>query len=204
MKGMKEIEARIKKISRSLELPEGMSEQDLFEDAKKLFLQMRKEGMTRSYGNQILIKACILYIFKHDPGCQSMTISQFAESLSSEKHIKSIYKLYMKITEIKGKPPVLCNIRPHRLIDGLCEDLNLSKVMKEKSHGLCDEVVKKRLHLGKDPKVIAATCIYISAWQGGNRRSQAEIERKVKVTAVAIRRNFKVMLKHLRDYIQAM
>jgi transcription initiation factor TFIIB len=101
--------------------------------------------------------------------------------------IKSISKYSRLLTfELDLKPiPV---IDPIKCIIKIANNLNLEEKMKRKSINILREVMKKEIHIGKNPLTIAASTIYAACKnRDHNDKTQLEIANSANISAVVVR-----------------
>jgi len=174
-KAIVEIETMAKKLN----LPE-----DIAASAIELFKSLRKEGFVRGRSSVCIALACLYYLTKLDPSCPAVTLKSFAnESPCSQKEI---FRFYKKIVEKFGMQPQVCTIRPTIYVKSFGQKLGFSEGALKKAIGLSEEMVKEKVHIGKNPVIVAAACLYVVSHICKERKTQAEIAEMCRTSAASI------------------
>ena len=164
----KKIVVEIEKTTKALNLPE-----DIIQTAIELFKTLHQEGFVRGRSAISIAMACLYYIVKIDPACPGVSLKNFTEKTPSVQ--KEIYRYYSKIVEKFGMQPQVCTIRPMIYVKSFGQKLGFSEKALEKTIKLSEEIVKEKVHLGKSPIIVAATCLYIVSHICQERKTLSEI-----------------------------
>jgi hypothetical protein len=93
-----------------------------------------------------------------------------------------------------------CEFRPTIFVRDYFTKHNNPEVAK-RAEELCVMVVKNHLHNGRSPKGVAASIIYLSYAESGNRITEQEIANRFNISVVSVRKNYKLIMK-CPEYIQ--
>jgi len=161
---------------------------NIIKEAEKLLRSLCKEGFCR-YRSYILVGlGCLYYQIKRDPNCLAISLQKFIKATSYTR--KEICKIYNQIVAKKGIPAQICTIRPTIYVKKFGEKLGLSKRALAYAIRLSEEMIKRKIHLGKNPLSLAATCLYIANLRFNEGRTQGEISEvfNIEETGMTIRK----------------
>ncbi len=104
-----------------------------------------------------------------------------------------LIKIILPKLGLKYKP-----ITSTQLVYRFGNDLNLSMAIQSEAAKMLETASKKGLHnIGKDPRGLAASAIYIVTKRSNERRTQAEISEVAKITEVTLRSR----AKDIREFL---
>jgi len=105
-----------------------------------------------------------------------------------------LVKIILPKLGLKYKP-----ITSTQLVYRFGNDLNLPMSIQSEAAKMLEEASKKGLHnIGKDPRGLAASAIYIAARHSNHRRTQAEISEIAQITEVTLRSRAKDIRAYLK------
>lgn len=86
---------------------------------------------------------------------------------------------------------------PKDYVSRYCDILDVSEVVEERTNEICDEAVNSGVLGGRPAIAIAASALYLSSVQMGEKRTQGEIADITSLSEVAIRNNCKLLKQKL-------
>lgn len=108
---------------------------------------------------------------------------------------KLVMKLSKKLSNVLGIE--LPFSYPKDYLSRYCEILELSGDVEDRARAMCDEVENKGLRKGKSPTTVAASVLYLSSVQMGEKRTQGDIGEMVGISEVVIRNYCKLLREEL-------
>ena len=102
--------------------------------------------------------------------CHPVSLSEFVETLNRDPEVSfpacdegHIMKFYRKILrESQMHAPRVCNVQPTIYLRKLAEQLSLPPRAFGYASRLSEETVRRRLHVGRNPSVVAAAIIQLT------------------------------------------
>jgi len=119
------------------------------------------------------------------------------EGMQAKKQIRKYYWYIIRNFEVQTK---ICYSLPQIYIKGVAGKLELEKRMLDYALHLSNEVVRRHLHSGCDPKGIAGAILYITALEHKLPITQDEIARLFHISTHVLRSRYKEIVEELRDF----
>jgi len=121
------------------------------------------------------------------------TLDEIADvSRVGRKNIGRTYRFISRELKLKLMPT-----SPKDYVSRFCSQLKLSSAVRTKTDEILVKADELELTSGRGPTGVAAAAIYISALQGGERRTQREVADIAGVTEVTIRNRYKELAEKL-------
>lgn len=172
--------AEMKKVAKELNLPE-----NILAEAVELLHSLCQEGFATGRYYLAVGFACLHYKIKRDPSCPTITLRNLTEKIPLDR--KKITRFYKKIVAKEGVLPQVCTLRPTIYVKAFGKKMGFSKRALAGAIRLAEEMVRKRVHLGRNPVDLAAACLFAAGFLYGEKRSQKEIAIGCGVSEVSIR-----------------
>ncbi len=80
---------------------------------------------------------------------------------------------------------------PDKFVRGICDELELSIEVEDKAKEILEIVVEKQVHIGKNPKGVAACAVYMSSLLCNERRTQLEVANAAGITVRTLRSGYR-------------
>lgn len=109
----------------------------------------------------------------------------------------TISKCYRKIVlnqDLQARP---CTINPTIFVNGGCKTLKIPKRVRGFACRLTEVLIKKRMHNGRKPSVVAAAIIYVTCLEHEVKVTQRDLSEVFLVSQIAIRNFFKRIMRDL-------
>jgi transcription initiation factor TFIIIB Brf1 subunit/transcription initiation factor TFIIB len=177
--------AEMERVANSLDLSK-----NIIEKAKELSRSLQREGFATGRSCLGLALAALYYEIKQDPSCLPISLRDLSTKTSCSR--KEIWQIYRKIVEKRGSLPRICTIRPIIFVKEFGKKLGFSKRALAAAIRLAEEMVREKIHLGKNPVVLAATCLYAANLEFKEGRTQDEIVEVSGIEKISIRKTLKL------------
>lgn len=170
----------IKRLVQAMHLPES-----IMKNAESIYRTAQKEGLvTRGTINGFA--AASVYAACRMQGLPR-TLRQVSEvSSESVKDISRMYRLLLSELNISVE---LDN--PLKHLASIAGALNVSHSSERLASDILDQVMKISGHVGKDPKGLAASALYIACKENGERCTQKALSEAAGVSSLTIRKRVK-------------
>jgi transcription initiation factor TFIIB len=157
----------------------------IIEKTAYLYRKAQERGLERGRSiSAVLIAA--LYISCREVGIPK-TLKEIAEANNmAGKIVPKTYR--MLLSELDLKIP---NSDPMKCIVRVANKAGLNEKTKRIAMDIMDNVTKREISASKDPMGMAATVLYISCLNAGEKKTQKEIAEAAGVTGVTIRKRFR-------------
>ncbi len=174
--------AEMEKVAEQLALSK-----DIVEEAKELLKSLWQGRFVRRRSYLLVALGCLYYQIKREPTCLAISFRRFAEVIPFTQ--KEIFRVYIKIVKKEGIPAQICTLRPTIFVKEFGKKMGFSKRALARAIRLAEEMVKERVHLGKNPIALATTCLYVASLEFKEGITQSEISEAcgIEETGVTIR-----------------
>lgn len=181
----------ISDVGNELNLP-----RNVIETASNIYRKIMKKEVTRGRTIKCLA-ASIIYAACRQ--CNVIrTIDDIAEKTEySKKEIARIYRFIYK--NIDADIPLFCH---RNYISKFVNQLSLCGETEKVALDLLSRASEKQLTIGRSPRGITASCVYIACQITNEKRNQSEIAKVAQVTEVTIRNRYKEILDKLNFEIK--
>ena len=166
----------LKRIGSNLNFPDRVKKA-----AVRLYKEVFKRNLLRGRSINGMVAACAYFVCKEEK--VPITLQEILDEASINQNIvKKCYKILVR--ELNLKSP---HIDPVSLIPRYCADLGLGIDIEKETVKVLKNYIAHSSICGKDPKGLAAACIYIAAKDGAIRRTQSHVANIAKITEVTLR-----------------
>jgi len=177
----------LKMLAGHLKLPEFGEK-----EAARVYRECAERGITVARPAENVIAGCI-YI-----ACRVYSLPKTMNEVSaatniSKKVLGKMYKLIIRKLSINIRP-----LSPIDFISRFASNLDLSAKSETKGTKFYEKFVKLELTSGKSPVSMAATALYLSAMQNGEKVTQQKMAETSGITETTLRIRCKEMIKALK------
>ena len=171
--------------------------QDICQLARKLFDQYKRKTVC-----PVKVRAlAALYAALKATHCYPMNLREFLEMFEGpalKVGVTKVYKRMMMEAELK---PQFCHVRPHMFVEKYAGALGFSKREGALAMRLANNVVERRLHMGKNPIVVAAAIVYIAALELKKEVTLREVAETARCSEQAVRSKCYFLARKLPDAV---
>lgn len=114
---------------------------------------------------------------------------------TSNTRMVAIGKVYRKIVERENLKVNVCTVQPTIFVDSGCKALKLSNRVRGFARRVNEAVMKKRLHIGKNPSVVAGGIVYLTCLEHNIKKCQRDIGEVFRITEVSVRNSYKRIMR---------
>jgi len=164
----------------------------IIEKSAYIYRKAQERGLVRGRSVSAVLTAAI-YI-----SCREVGIPKTLKEIAEANNItgKIVAKTYrVLISELDIKIPTL---DPMKCVVKVANKAGLNEKTKRRAIDIMDNVTKREISAGKDPMGMAATVLYISCLNTGQKKTQKDIAEAAGVTGVTIRNRFKDLINKLQ------
>lgn len=157
-----------------------------------LYSEAVHKGLCPGRSNNSILLACLYSV------CLQNNISKTAVEITNYSSTDSyellrMYRFLRKRLNLKSM-----YTEPLDLIPRYCTNLSLSENVLNTSMELVEMIIGSRVYSGKNPKSIAAACIYLGAKLNNEKVTQRALANMIGVLETTIRKRYKEIEEHIK------
>ncbi len=181
----------ISNIGNELNLP-----RNVIETASSIYRKIIKKGATRGRTIKCLAASSIYAACRQ---CNVIrTLDDIAEKTQySKKELARTYRFMHK--NIESDIPLYSH---QKYVSKYVSQLRLGGETEIIALKILSEAIHQHLTVGRSPRGITASCVYIACLMNGKKRTQGDIAKVAQVTEVTIRNRYKELMKKLELIIK--
>lgn len=164
---------------------------DVFDRAAQLFRKAIEAETDFFSGRSVELVAATCVMLASRETTDTRTAEQIAPHLQDYIKEKTLYRTAKAFVSDLDVGFILAN--PHRYVDAIAEDLDITPEDKELAHDIVSEALEDGIASGHKAAVIAASAVYITGnLDGGNGKyTQRDLAEAADVSPVAIRDSYR-------------
>jgi transcription initiation factor TFIIB len=164
------------------------------DEARKLYIVLKKAQVLPNVAIKIIAAGVVAYMAKRDGIADLKDVADTIRDKESRFPDKEIYRVYKRIAIFLGVPK---GVNIEKMISIISSRLSLPSYVENIAKDIYARSSEMGITAGKNPRVVAAACIYIASMISGYNVTLTEISNASKTTDNGIRIRARDIMKKL-------